>query len=304
MLERVSTLFYPKPTSASTRFDRCAEFNQLKDFLQQLRAKELKLYQECFTEDARVHSEENLDLYQECFAEDAGALPEATLTKKKYDVFRSLSQLIDTQIKNFNALPELEDPVKNDEQKLYFLRYVYNIVTQVVSEHGKVLATPRDLPSDASKRRRATILAGAVLSAFSLPIMLAGTIGVNVSFRHIQKSIPPESILLICFFANELHTLIKQLQKTPDEKPNYYAVLGLEEGASLEEVARRYRRLAREYHPDKHTDETQDELTAKFFEISTAYRALCDILQKSEEHLDHSEEHLDHSTEVRRIAAR
>jgi len=36
---------------------------------------------------------------------------------------------------------------------------------------------------------------------------------------------------------------------------NYYKVLGIEKGASKEEIKRAFRKLARKYHPDVNPDE-------------------------------------------------
>jgi preprotein translocase subunit Sec63 len=53
---------------------------------------------------------------------------------------------------------------------------------------------------------------------------------------------------------------------------NPYKVLGLEEGASEEDVKKAYRRMARVYHPDLHPDDP--EANQKMNEINEAYDAL------------------------------
>lgn len=58
---------------------------------------------------------------------------------------------------------------------------------------------------------------------------------------------------------------------------DYYEVLGLEKGASKDEVKKAFRTLAAKYHPDK---KTGDE--AKFKEISEAYAVLGDEKKKAE----------------------
>lgn len=60
-------------------------------------------------------------------------------------------------------------------------------------------------------------------------------------------------------------------------KKDYYEVLGLQKGASKDEVKKAFRKLAAQYHPDK---KTGDE--AKFKEISEAYAVLGDDKKKAE----------------------
>jgi molecular chaperone DnaJ len=54
---------------------------------------------------------------------------------------------------------------------------------------------------------------------------------------------------------------------------DYYGILGVDRGASPEEIKRVYRRLAREYHPDVNPDPAAQE---KFKEINAAYEVLSD----------------------------
>ncbi len=58
---------------------------------------------------------------------------------------------------------------------------------------------------------------------------------------------------------------------------DYYQVLGLQKGASKEEVKKAFRKLAAQYHPDK---KTGDE--AKYKEITEAYAVLGDEKKKAE----------------------
>lgn len=60
-------------------------------------------------------------------------------------------------------------------------------------------------------------------------------------------------------------------------KQDYYEILGLQKGATKEEVKKAFRKLAAKYHPDK---QTGDE--AKFKEISEAYAVLGDEKKKAE----------------------
>lgn len=56
-------------------------------------------------------------------------------------------------------------------------------------------------------------------------------------------------------------------------KKDYYEVLGLQKGASEEEIKRSFRKLAKQYHPDVNKDPGAEE---KFKEIGEAYAVLSD----------------------------
>lgn len=54
------------------------------------------------------------------------------------------------------------------------------------------------------------------------------------------------------------------------EKRDYYEVLGLQKGATDDEIKKAYRKLAKQYHPDLNPDNPEAE--AKFKEINEAKR--------------------------------
>src|ERR1700749_3103897 len=57
-------------------------------------------------------------------------------------------------------------------------------------------------------------------------------------------------------------------------RPDYYKTLGVGKNASDEEIKKAYRKLAREYHPDRNPGDKQAE--EKFKEISQAHDVLSD----------------------------
>jgi len=56
-------------------------------------------------------------------------------------------------------------------------------------------------------------------------------------------------------------------------KRDYYEVLGIEKGATNEEVRKAFRKLAFQYHPDRNRDHGAED---KFKEVNEAYEVLCD----------------------------
>jgi molecular chaperone DnaJ len=63
------------------------------------------------------------------------------------------------------------------------------------------------------------------------------------------------------------------------EKRDYYEVLGIEKGASQDEIKKAFRKLAFQYHPDRNKEPQAEE---KFKEISEAYAVLSDPEKKQQ----------------------
>jgi len=63
------------------------------------------------------------------------------------------------------------------------------------------------------------------------------------------------------------------------DKRDYYEVLGIQKGASDDEIKKAYRREAKKYHPDLHPGDKAAE--AKFKEVNEAYEVLSDSEKKA-----------------------
>lgn len=57
---------------------------------------------------------------------------------------------------------------------------------------------------------------------------------------------------------------------------DYYKIMGVKQDATQDDIKKAYRKLARQYHPDKYTGENKKESEEKFKDVGEAYEVLKD----------------------------
>ena len=66
------------------------------------------------------------------------------------------------------------------------------------------------------------------------------------------------------------------------KKKDYYRTLGIKPDADLKTIKSAYRKLAKEYHPDRHTGSKSKAWEEKFKEVQEAYEALRDAEKRKQ----------------------
>jgi len=95
----------------------------------------------------------------------------------------------------------------------------------------------------------------------------------------------------------------KKKRKNESRKPNHYLVLGLERTAGYEDIKKAYRKKAREFHPDKHanaSEEEREEMEGRMKDIAAAHSCLSDTSKRKvyDEKLEREDKMHDSDAEV------
>lgn len=85
-------------------------------------------------------------------------------------------------------------------------------------------------------------------------------------------------------FVRQNKSIFKQFASTTSPKKDYYAILGISSNATVEEVKKAYRVLAKKYHPDVSSkpDTSSDKILAleRFRDVAEAYAVLSNSFSK------------------------
>lgn len=88
---------------------------------------------------------------------------------------------------------------------------------------------------------------------------------------------------------------------------DYYQTLGISRGASADEIKRAYRKLAKEWHPDRHPPHKRSEVETKFKAIAEAHEVLSDAEKRKRydalgEHWRHGQDFQGHPGGARTVS--
>jgi hypothetical protein len=281
--------------STASPFISCNEFDALIVLLDKLKKKNEELFDS-------VETIKNKRLTGEIKTNQG-----ATVDEKKHVVISTLRNDINQIITTFNNEPT---PSTLDDQKLACLSVacqLFYTILDAAQTHIDILITPRN---NKKLMAHGLLQFGAIFSAvlvastvtFSWPaILLAGyaadkTCQAGAYVTGISNYTPMSAQMMIDILG-ALSTIIKKLEpyrkQAPDNR-NYYEILELPFGSTIEEVALAYRKQSIKYHPDKLVGKelNNDDIakfTTIFIALTDAYKALSDPETKARYDKAHGE---------------
>lgn len=271
-----------------SRLEASPEFKKVNSILDRLKAKEIELSK--IVDNIEKNKEDN---------------ETSLVTKKKYSAISLLRMHINNLIRIFNQHPR---PSTEDQcEEVFLARNLLFTIIKITNEHAAALATPRSH----KKEMVCTFLPWAVIfgtavaastASFSWPLILLAVLFADQACQlgfHATgiNNYLPETVLILMELIEALMEIIKNSpQALKQTLPNYYDILELPFGAPIREVLLAFRRLARNYHPDRHmdkelNDERVIELTNKFIAIKEACKILSDPQSKALYDLAHGVGH-------------
>ena len=110
---------------------------------------------------------------------------------------------------------------------------------------------------------------------------------INEEYSEISSKVKENSFLVCVFILIFLMIFFQYKYEYKESKGlnkinegRYYTVLGLEDGASLEEIRSAYKKLVRVWHPDKHVN--CKSCKEKFNQITEAYENIIKMFEKGD----------------------
>jgi hypothetical protein len=204
-----------------------------------------------------------------------GPLPEETITLKL-----SAASLIFSGIKRINKPEYLKNICPTMDTILYYSIEPMNLFQDInLTESDKYILslidgdlTIKEILSISSLGNFQTLK---TLCAF-ISIRMIETKGKGVlEDKSIVEIIKEPRTAADLAFIEKVEDLYKKCHSM-----DYYSILGIEKGATLDKIRKAYYKTAKEFHPDKHfyisSETLKNKLSEIFFYITEAYKALSD----------------------------
>ena len=96
----------------------------------------------------------------------------------------------------------------------------------------------------------------------------------NRDYEKYHSELSEEEI----FGSHKRNTEAKEFREMYNSLPNYYLILGLTNDSSQSEIKNQYRKLAKQYHPDRNKNSSEEKMA----QINKAYEILSDKKLKAE----------------------